>query len=99
MSKYGEVSPLLCNINTEEIFKLTPDGVSTGATLSWKSINNITFANSTVTLAEDLESLQDLLNCITKHSEKYGVDINAKENKYRITSKGHSLRHNLTING
>lgn len=41
-------------------------------------MENIRFADYTVAMAEDLESLQDLMNYMNKHSEEYDIDIIVK---------------------
>lgn len=42
----------------------------------------ITFADATVLLTENLESLQDLMNHKAKSIKEYGIQINYKKSKY-----------------
>ena len=73
------LSPYLFNIYTEFIFRKTQD--LPGIKIGGRSLNNLRYADDTVLLTEDAESLQILTNAVKNNSTSVGLDMNISKTK------------------
>jgi Reverse transcriptase (RNA-dependent DNA polymerase) len=92
------LSPLLFNLYSEEIFREALDGQHEGILVNGECLNNIRYADDTVVFADSLQSLQDMMNRVTKKSEEYGLRLNTAKTKYMVISKEVIPPGRLTVN-
>lgn len=79
------LSPCLFNLYTEIIFRHITgfEGVIVGGV----NINNLRYADDTVLLAENEESLQAIINEVNKAGKAFNMKMNAKKTKTMIVTK------------
>lgn len=92
------LSPLIFNLYSEEVFKEAFDGADMGILLNGERLNNIRYADDTVIFADNMNSLQQLINRINDVSNQYGLKININKTKFMVISKETGGRYNLIIN-
>ena len=92
------LSPCLFNLYTEIIFRYVEQ--LRGVTVGGLNINNLRYADDTVLLADNEESLQSILNGVNEAGKKYNMKMNAKKTKSMIiTKKVDKPSININIDG
>ena len=79
------LSPYLFNIYTEFIFRETND--FPGINIGGRNVNNIRYADDTVLLSENEDSLQNLLKAVKENSSKMGLNMNVGKTKTMVMSR------------
>ena len=81
------MSPGLFNLNAEYIMRNSRlDEAQAGIKIAGRNINNLTYADDTILLAESEEELKSLLMKVKEESEKVGLKLNIQKTK--ITASG-----------
>lgn len=80
------MSPRLFNVYAEEIIK-NDKLEKIGFKINGKVINNISYADDRVIIAETEEQMQRMLDIINKEGKKYGMKINTEKTKIMKFSK------------
>jgi len=80
------LSPVIFNLYSEYIFRETLQDMEAGILLNGERLNNIGYADDTVIFADNLASLQLLMDRVT-YSRQYGLEINTNKTKFMIISK------------
>ena len=57
------------------------DEAQAGIKITWRNINNLTYANNTTLMAESEEELKNLLMKVKEESEKVGLKLNIQKTK------------------
>jgi len=79
------LSPALFNLYTDTIFRKIEH--LPGLKIGGRNINNLRYADDTVLLAEDENTLQEIVDVVKKESEKFGLLMNTKKTKTMVFSK------------
>jgi hypothetical protein len=61
-------------------------------------INNIHYVDDTVLIADSVSDLQNILNRVNIHSEKYGLRLNVAKTKYMVVSRNQQIAVDLLVN-
>lgn len=93
------LSPVIFNLYSEYIFREALQDIEAGILLNGERLNNIRYADDTVIFADNLASLQLLMDSVTSYSRQYGLEINTKKTKFMIISKDQNTRGNLLVDG
>lgn len=88
-----------CNFQSvsEYIFSEALQDIEAGNLLNGERLNNIRYANDTVIFADNLASLQLLMDRVTSYSRQYGLEINTNKTKFMIISKNQNTRGILLV--
>lgn len=92
------LSPLLFNIYSETIFKEALNETSGGIKVNGKIINNIRYADDTVIITSNPNDLQQIMDNIVQHSERFGLFMNTTKTKVMVLSKT-PINVAISING
>ena len=79
------LSPNLFNLYTEKIFREVED--MKGVNIGGVNINNLSYANDTVLLAEGPMFLQALLTAVNEKGKPYGMEMNIIKTKSMVISR------------
>ena len=75
------LSPCLFNLYAEYIMRNTAlDEMQAGIKIAWRNINNFSYANDTILMAESEEELKSLLMKVKEETEKVGLKLKHSEN-------------------
>lgn len=91
------LSPLLFNLYLEFILCKALDKVNEGIKINGECINNITYAYDSVVFANNMPSLQNIVDRIVNISESFGLSLNISKTKYMIITKKQNLKEKLLI--
>lgn len=91
------LSPLIFNLYSEEIFNEALEGEEHGILVNGERLNNIRYADDTVVFADNIISMQRLIDKISEASERYGLKVNINKTKFMIISKNTNTRGQLFI--
>ena len=81
------LSPCLFNLHAEYIIRNTGlDEAQAGIKTAGRNINNLTYADDTIFMAESEEELKSLLMKVKEESEKVGLKLNIQ--KMKIMTSG-----------
>ena len=76
------LSPCLFNLHAEYIMRNAGlDETQAGIKIAGRDINNLTYADDTILMAESKEELKSLLMTVKDESEKAGLKLNIQKNK------------------
>ena len=76
------LSPCLFNIYAEYIMRNAGlDETQAGIKIAGRDINNLTYADDTILMAESKEELKSLLMTVKDESEKAGLKLNIQKNR------------------
>lgn len=92
------LSPTLFNLYSEGIFREALEGQQ-GIKINGQPINNIRYADDTAIIASSLTDLQQLVERVKEHSERYGLNLNISKTKYMLVTKRIGVQGYLTVNG
>ena len=74
------LSPCFFNLYAEYIMRNTGlDEAQAGIKITWRNINNLTYANNTTLMAESEQELKSLLMKVKGQSEKVGLKLNIQK--------------------
>ena len=74
------LSPCFLNLYAEYIMRNTGlDEAQAGIKITWRNINNLTYANNTTLMAESEQELKSLLMKVKGQSEKVGLKLNIQK--------------------
>lgn len=93
------LSPLLFNLYSEAIFQEALHGKHQGIILNGTIVNNLRYADDTILLANTLEDLQQLLNCVADRSRAMGLKLNISKTKWLVVSKQKDIIGRLEYEG
>ena len=75
------LSPCLFNLYAEYIMRNTGlDETQAGIKIAWRNINNFSYADDTILMAESEEELKSLLMKVKEETEKVGLKLKYSEN-------------------
>ena len=75
------LSPCLFNLYAEYIMRNTAlDEMQAGIKIAWRNINNFSYADDTILMAESEEELKSLLMKVKEETEKVGLKLKHSEN-------------------
>jgi len=93
------LSPLLFNLNSEEIFTKVFENKESGIRVNRISLNNLRYVDDTVLLAENMSDLQNILNNVITSSREYDQTLNDTKTKYMIVPKSEVPNEDLYVVG
>ena len=80
--KFCILSPCLFNLYAEYVMRNAGlDEAQAGIKVSWRNINNLRYADSTIFMADSEEELKSLLMKVKEESEKVGLKLNIQKTK------------------
>ena len=92
------LSPCLFNLYTETVFRHVED--SKGVTIEGTQINNLHYADDTVSLADSEENLQNTINKVNEVGKLYNMKMNAKKTKAMVISRNENkAKVNIKVDG
>jgi hypothetical protein len=86
------LSPLLYNIYSEVVMRLTLENWEGGVKIGGKRLSNLRFADDTLLIANTAEELLELLRRLEEVSHEYGLKINVKKTKVMIIDRRNERR-------
>ena len=81
------LSPALFNIYSEMIIRTAIENSHQGANIGGRCISNLSYVDDVALIAEDKDSLEDLLLKISDVSQLYSLDINVNKTKVMTCAK------------
>ena len=80
------LSPCLCKLNVEYIMRNTGlEKAQAGIKIARRNLNNLSYADNTILMAESEEELEPLLIKVKEESEKIGLRLNIHKTKIRAS--------------
>ena len=92
------LSPCLFNLYTETVFRHVED--SKGVTIEGTQINNLHYADDTVSLADNEENLQNTMDKVNEVDKLYNMKMNARKTKAMAISRNENKpKVNIKVDG
>ena len=88
------LSPCLFNFCAEYMMRNAGlEETQAGIKIAGRNINNLRYADDTTLMAESEEELKNLLCCVKKESEKFGLKLNTRNlRSWHLLSSLHAIR-------
>ncbi|CAH2096300.1 unnamed protein product [Euphydryas editha] len=93
------MSPILFNCCSEVIVKEALEDVEHGVVINGQFMNNIRYADDTVLIASTEEGLCEIVNRVSLHSKKFGLNMNVSKTKVMVISHSQKILANIQVDG
>lgn len=90
------LSPLLFNIYTELIMRMTLENWSDGIAIGGYKISNLRYADDTTLFASSIDKMESLLNKMERVSLDFGLKINRSKTKVMIVDRANNNSPEVT---
>lgn len=82
---------------SDKIFLNALENLQEGIKVEGRLVNNIRYADDAVMLARSQQSLQNLINTMTRGGDVFGLWVNTEKSETMVISRNTNVNINITI--